>query len=142
MSVTVTFHVRQVFKDNITWLVRPYLEGMELEENIMGEDRPTYCISKPTIDVFSDMAATGLIECLEIAYKKEKAYIESIGETLMKVETVGGLTMYSMTGKGTPCSITEEYATLRNEALYSQGTSFSTTDEYKILKDKALGTEV
>jgi len=103
---------------NTHFHVHPYIEGVELEENVMGEDRPTYhrtCegFTIPSLD-------TTLYAVLEDAYKNERDYVEGIGETLMKVEVSfayeadgESFTMYSMTGAGTDCTITEEYKALR-----------------------------
>ena len=84
----------------------------------MGEDRPVYTRASSG-DLVEDGKA--LINCLEDAYRAEKDYVESIGEVVMKVETErawngGGMTMYSMTGAGTPCAITKEWAEFKANA--------------------------
>ena len=84
----------------------------------MGEDRPIYTRTSSG-DLVEDGKA--LVECLEDAYKGERDYVEGIGETLMTVETErtagnGYLVMYTMTGKGTPCAITKEWAEFKANA--------------------------
>jgi hypothetical protein len=115
MSVTIILDItKTTTPEGITWTVQPYLEGMEEEENVMGEMRPIYQRSEGR-NPMTGYSET-LIACLEDAYANEKAYVESVGETLMKVETDFGnrsITMYSMTGKGTDCTITEEYKALK-----------------------------
>ena len=119
MSVTIILEVDfTTTPEGNTVSVHPWLEGMELEENTMGEDRPIYQrtyegSTTPAIDA-------ALYAVLEDAYKNERDYVEGVGETLMKVEVQfayeadgESFTMYSMTGKGTPCAITEEYKALR-----------------------------
>ena len=119
MSVTISLEVSATkTAQGTTWAVHPWLEGMELEENIMGEDRPIYTRTSSG-DLVEDGKA--LIECLEDAYRNERDYVESIGETLMTVETErtagnGSLTMYTMTGAGTPCAITKEWADFKAKA--------------------------
>jgi hypothetical protein len=132
MSVTIILEVSktaEVTGHNVKGLpvgnthfhVHPYLEGVELEENVMGEDRPTY---HRTCEVDLSFATPALdatlYAVLEDAYKNERDYVEGIGETLMKVEVHfaheadgADFTMYSMTGKGTPCAMTEEYKALK-----------------------------
>jgi len=119
MSVTITLEIEfTTTPEGNTVSVHPWLEGMELEENTMGEDRPIYQRTYEGSDNTSVEKA--MYAVLEDAYKNERDYVEGIGETLMKVEATYArycdaedFTMYSMTGKGTPCTITEEYKALK-----------------------------
>jgi hypothetical protein len=126
-TVEVTGHNEEGMPvGNTHFHVHPYIEGVELEENVMGEDRPTY---HRTCEGFAIPATDAtLYAVLEDAYKNERDYVEGIGETLMKVEVSFSadatsvkayeadgedFTMYSMRGAGTDCTITEEYKALK-----------------------------